>query len=728
MTISIWRYSHLILAISSSIFILITALTGSVLAFEPISNKLKPYAVKNTNMLSLSKTIKTLKAEYDNIISIDIDNNDFVVASVVTNKGKKDTFYINPFTGKKITNTIERATIFKFATKLHRSLFLKSTGRIIIGIVSFLLLLIATTGVLLIIKKQGGVNRFFSKIVKEDFVPYYHTVISRYALIPIIIVTVTGIYLSLEKFSLLPSNNNKHVLNQVNSTKTPQLNSTAFAFFKSTTLDNLKRIEFPFSSDKDDYFTLKLKDKEVYVNQYTGNIVSEKEDNLIALASSFSLLLHTGEGSILWSGVLLLTSISILFFLYSGFYIALNRKNKSIKIKNKYRKDNAEYIILVGSESGSTFTFATALYKALISEKKSVFVSELNNYSCYKKAKHLVILTATYGDGEAPTNANKFKKLIDTFPQKNTLQYSVVGFGSLAYKGFCKYAIVIDALLQMHKNFIPSASLYKINNQSFNAFKSWTDLWSKSIGLNLNISLSRDKLKNTTQFKVVNRTIINTDDSFLIELKAPKKTKFFSGDLLSIYPNEDHLERLYSIGKINNNIILSIKKHKYGICSNYLSQLKIGDTLHAHIKPNNEFYLPEPAKEVIMIANGTGIAPFLGMINNKTTNKNKTYLFWGGRTRDSYKMYSTYIDNAFYNKKLSGLYLSFSQENSHKKYVQHILIENEALVTRVLKNKGAIMICGSIAMQKDVLEMLECIAITQLNAPLNKALIKTDCY
>ena len=146
MTISIWRYSHLTLAISSSLFILLAALTGSVLAFEPISNQLKPYAVKHANTLSLSKTIENLKAEYDEVIHIEKDKNDFVTASVFTKKGHSETFYINPFTAKKIGSIIEKAPVFKFATNLHRSLFLKSTGRIIIAVMSFLLFLMSERG------------------------------------------------------------------------------------------------------------------------------------------------------------------------------------------------------------------------------------------------------------------------------------------------------------------------------------------------------------------------------------------------------------------------------------------------------------------------------------------------------------------------------------------------------------------------------------------------------
>ncbi|NMH87397.1 PepSY domain-containing protein [Flavivirga algicola] len=730
MTISIWRYSHLALAILSSVFIFLAALTGTILAFEPISNQLKPYAVKNAETLSLSETIEHLKAEYDEVISIEIDKNDFVAASVLTKAGENETFYINPFTAKKIGNIIEKAPIFKFTTNLHRSLFLKSTGRVVIGFVSFLLFLIAVTGVLLIIKRQGGIKHFFSKIIKEDFKQYYHITIGRYTLIPIIIIALSGVYLSLEKFSILPSNKIQHAIKDLPVTKTPSTASKDFSPFSRLSLKDIERVEFPFSEAVEDYFFIKLKDRELLVNQYTGRIVSEQKSNFIALASSWSLLLHTGEGSILWSFILILTCMAILFFMYSGFAMILNRKKNSIKIKNKYSKDAAEFIILVGSETGSTFRFATLLYEALVVRGKKAFISELNNYSYYKRAEHLVIFTSTYGDGEPPTNAKNFEKLVNHIDQHNTLQYSVVGFGSLAYKGFCKYAIIVDSILQSHQKFVSNLLLHKINNQSFGAFKDWVKSWSESKGLTLEIEQPKEKTKskNTKLFRVISRSNINSDHSFLLELEPAQKTKFTSGDLLSIHPNNDPVERLYSIGRINKSIMLSVKKHTFGLCSNYLNKLKENDMVLAEVKQNKDFYFPTSVKEVIMIANGTGMAPFLGMINNEKNKEAKTYLFWGGRTKESYKMYSKHIDEAFYNKKLSGIYLSFSNGESQKKYVQNSIMEKADLISRVLKNNGTIMICGSVAMQNDVLDTLENISISKLNTPLNRNQIKSDCY
>jgi sulfite reductase (NADPH) flavoprotein alpha-component len=733
MTISIWRYSHLVLAISSSLFILIVSITGIVLAFEPISNQLQPYTVENLDEITLANTLEVLQQGYDEVIAIKVTNDDFVVADIITKNGDSKTFYINPLTGKKLGDIQKKATIFQFATNLHRSLFLKSTGRFIVGFVSFLLFLIALTGVLLIAKRQGGIKQFFSKVIKENFQQFYHIQLGRIMLIPLIIITLSGVYLSLEKFSLLPSYTISHRTTAVSETIPERMPICDFKFFQETSLANLKSIEFPFSQDLEDYFLVQLSDREVQIHQYTGEIVSTYQFPLVALVSKWSLLVHTGQGTIVWSLVLLAACVALLFFMFSGFRMTLQRTKKRLIPKNIHTKDTAEFIILVGSETGSTYGFATLFYNALLANGQSVFISPLNNYSTYKKAKHLIVFTATYGEGEAPRNAKKFEVLLKEAIMKQTINYAVVGFGSLLYPDFCKYAIVADSLLQIHPSFNPMMPLFKINNQSFTAFQSWAIQWSQATNIPISIEKLQTKtnLKKQRSFSVVERSNLNEDDTFLIRFKPTKKIKFQSGDLLAFYPEENSAERLYSIGKIDNDIVLSVKKHEFGICSTYLSQLTKNNTIKAAIKRNDDFHFPRYATEVVMIANGTGIGPFLGMINENHQQK-KLHLFWGTRRETSIKVYKNSIDKSLNSNQLTNIHIAYSQEGKDKKYVQDLITEHSDFIANVLQNDGVIMICGSVAMQNEVLDILEGISNSRLNLPLsefkNKQQLKMDCY
>ena len=725
MTISIWRLSHLTLAISTSLFIVIAAVTGLILTFEPITNKLKPYSIASYEQISIAETIEALEKRYDETITIEIDENNFVAASIINKKGAYKSFYINPKTGEKIGNLIKKSSFYDFITNLHRSLFLKSTGRLLIGFVSFLLFIIAITGIILIVKRQGGIRKVFSKVVKENFQQYYHIFFGKIFFIPIAIITLTGIYLSLERFSLFPVTANNLTKLEINKT----LKFTDFEFFKTTKLEEVKKIEFPFSSSKEDYFNIKTINNEFEINQFNGQIISQKKQSLALLGTHYSLLLHTGAGSILWSVILLLSCLAILFFIFSGFYMTIKRKRKTTSIINNTLKDKAEFIILVGSETGTTIRFATAFKNELIKANKAVFITELNRYSSYKNAKNIIIFTATYGDGNAPANAQNFIKLIHLIEPKRNLNYSVIGFGSKQYPAFCQFAILVHASLQIHLKFTPEMRLFKIDDQNLGSFENWKNEWGNLNNIKLEINLTDLSEKNEeTSFKITNNSKTNIDNTFLIHLKPTIKANFTSGDLLAITPKGEEKKRLYSVAKIDNTLVLSIKKHDLGICSNYLYKLSKTGVIKGTIQENKKFHFPKKIKDVILIANGTGIAPFLGMIQENK--KARIHLFWGGKTKKSLELYNKYIISALENKTLTSFHIAYSQ--NQQTYIQKTLESQTVLVSNTLRKNGAILICGSLNMQFGVEKVIAKIASQELNLTIedlkNNKQIRTDCY
>src|SRR5690606_6878829 len=107
MTISIWRYSHLALAISSFVFIFLASITGIILAFEPISDKIQPYQIADVSTLSLAETAAVFKTVYPEVINFQVDANNFVTASVITIEGKSLNGYFNPKTAEFLANKNE---------------------------------------------------------------------------------------------------------------------------------------------------------------------------------------------------------------------------------------------------------------------------------------------------------------------------------------------------------------------------------------------------------------------------------------------------------------------------------------------------------------------------------------------------------------------------------------------------------------------------------------------
>ncbi|UII33580.1 PepSY domain-containing protein [Fulvivirga ulvae] len=736
MIISIWRYSHLLLAVSSSVFIFIASLTGIILAFEPVSNQLQGFKVSHAAELSLAETLPQLKKSYDEIFSLEVDANGFVAISAIDKEGNMVDFYIDPFTGEKAGELIDQSPIFEFATTLHRSLFLKSAGRFFVGLASFSLLLMAITGIILVVKRQQGILKFFSRIIRENFFQYAHVYLGRLALVPVIIITLTGTYLSLQRFEIIPKGNKpSYDINHENTGASPVREYQDFAIFQNTMLSDIRSLEFPFSDDQEDHFTLKLKTKELLVNQFDGEVMAESVYPMVMLLSELSMTLHTGRGSIWWSVVLGLASCSILFFIYSGFAMTLKRRRT--KIKNKLGKDDCEFIILLGSETGSTIPFAVQLHLHLLEQGQSCFITEMNKYTSFKKMRHLIVITSTYGQGEAPANARKFPELYRQNKPDTDFTFAVAGFGSLAYPDFCQFAYDVDELMYKDKNSKRLLETAAINNRSWEAYRQWARRLGNKLGISIELPAKNPvvhKRKKKELFRVIDKTsaLENPDDTFLISVESFKHRKLQSGDLLAIYtPNDPH-ERLYSISYLGEKrILLSVKRHKQGICSNYLYSLQPGDLIEGCIVKNKNFHFPSHAAQIIMISTGTGIAPFLGMLEQNKAKK-ETHLYWGGRTEQSFELYQHYISNNLNTQKLSCFTPVYSQAGNGKEYVQQYIARDRELMASTLRDNGVIMICGSIAMQREVIDILEQITTEINNKPLSyyqqKDQLLMDCY
>jgi len=160
--------------------------------------------------------------------------------------------------------------------------------------------------------------------------------------------------------------------------------------------------------------------------------------------------------------------------------------------------------------------------------------------------------------------------------------------------------------------------------------------------------------------------------------------------------------------------------------------MPLQEVIKARIEENKHFHFPENENTtaVILVGNGTGMGPFLGMIEH---NRDKEIdLYWGGRSSISFELYRTPLEHAIEKKQLSNLNIAYSREGDQKQYVQDLLRKDIKCIMERLHAGAHIMICGSIAMQNEVLAVLETAVATHLNQNLDHFLlngqIRMDCY
>ncbi len=709
-----WRYAHLALALLASVFLIVASVTGAILAVDAINEKLPPYKAEGFDEIRLSETLSALKKKYPELVELSVDANQFVALQGFDDSGNEVNGIVNPVTGQVLTEPRKKSEFIQWVTTLHRSLFLHDTGRILVGISAFLLLLIATSGLALLVSQRGW-KVFVNPIRNDNLFPYAHASISRFLLIPIILISATGAHLTLDRFEVFAADKSAHqAVSPVPAEIKPW---ESFDIFKSTLLKDVRKIEFPFTDEPEEYFTVHLSDREILIHQQSGEVLSTKPEPASKVWQVLSYELHTGSIGIVWAGILALSSIGILFFIYSGFAITLKRQKGSAK---GAKAQEAQIVILAGSQTGSTQHSAHAVFQQLAAAGHQVYLGSPDDYQNFEKATHLILMTSTYGLGDAPINAGKFLKLLEKQAQDKTLAVSVIGFGSQSYPDFCGFAKkAYKALIQQSwaQMILP---LHTVNEQSVIEFTQWAAAWSQKTGMMLDTTpaVYRARRIKTTRFTVVEK--IDDDRSFCLVIKPAGNESFTSGDLLAIYPKPE-IRRLYSIGKIGRNIQLIVRNHPGGIGSGFLHGLEPGAVFEAQILPNPDFHLKE--NPTVMIANGTGVAPFLGM----ATQGRGIRIYAGFRTAgvltDFYQKFVSQYD--------AGLKLAFSREGG-RLHVTDLVRRDAVFFAAHLKNGGVVMICGSLTMQRDVEQALNAISLKYNQVSLDDyraaGQILTDCY
>jgi ferredoxin--NADP+ reductase len=159
---------------------------------------------------------------------------------------------------------------------------------------------------------------------------------------------------------------------------------------------------------------------------------------------------------------------------------------------------------------------------------------------------------------------------------------------------------------------------------------------------------------------------------------------------------------------------LTSEEHR-GVASNFLCDLKPGDEVAITGPVGTHFVLPEdPATDLILVATGTGIAPFrafLGHIYRERTDwTGAVCLFFGVRTAAEC-LYRKELDSDLDRPGFERIY-AFSREqqtgDGRRMYVQHRMAERMDMLRDRLEHRQAVLyVCGLRGMEEGIASVLD---------------------
>ena len=217
----------------------------------------------------------------------------------------------------------------------------------------------------------------------------------------------------------------------------------------------------------------------------------------------------------------------------------------------------------------------------------------------------------------------------------------------------------------------------------------------------------------------------NPPADHIISCLPPLAPRYYSYSCAPIGENKRKAKVVYSILSITT----PSGKQRFGLCTHWFTNLAIASGLleaEGHYNetglfsnlpnknesvyafgfqnPSTKFHLPDVSelfsKPRIMIGPGTGVAPFIGFLEElhhleEEIEKGDTWLFFGCRHPDKDFLYKKELEYFNESNILTRLVTAFSRETSNVVYVQDKLREHANTIGELLLEKDAyVYICG----------------------------------
>jgi len=636
--------------------------------------------------------------------------------------------YVDPADGR-VLGAWQASALPRWVKNLHRSLLLGDAGRWGAAGIALTMALLCASALMLLLRRMGGWRRLAAR-VRGSLAQRIHVVAGRVVLAVLCLTSLTALTMSASTLGLvaLDTRAEPDVFSQV--TGQPALPAAQLAALQGVAMPDLRKLNIPSASDPQDTWKVTTAQGQGWIDRYSGQMLAWQDATLAQRTYDLAVVLHTGEAAWPWAVVLGCVGASVLLFWLSGVVIWWQARRLAPHITGNAPLAQADVLIYVASEGGSTWAFAQTLLDALSQVGHRVHASALENFQTTAATRQVFVQAATYGEGQAPAHAGHALAHIARL-KAGAVPVTVLGFGDRQFPAFCAFAQALDETLRT-QGWPALLPLECIHQQSGQQFARWGIALAQAMGEPLVLE-HVPRTPPTTPLTLTARRDYNGGAgpaTAILRFSWPAQTlgerlrghglaRFAAGDLVGIVPPGSAVPRYYSLasGQEDGFLEICVRQMAGGLCSTHLLGLQLGDSVTAFIRSNPGFALPRTRRPVLLIGAGTGVAPLAGFIR-RNDRRTPMHLYFGGRdpARDFY--FGPEIQRWLVEGRLTTLHTAFSRVPEGG-YVQDAL-RRDAEQLRDWASQGAIVrVCGGRAMAQGVAEALDAVL-----APLQLSVAK----
>ena len=372
------------------------------------------------------------------------------------------------------------------------------------------------------------------------------------------------------------------------------------------------------------------------------------------------------------------------------------------------------------------------------------------------RQRRLLLVLATYGEGEAPDNGARFLRLLDSLAPLRELQYALLGLGDSDYRQFCGFARAVDDRLRQRQAtplfewlevdrlasatlsrwqwqlaqlsgqpdyaewaapaFSPwrlaeraclnpgsqGAPVYRIRLEPLDGPAHWQAGDIAEIAPRLPVATVRQHLRALQ--------LSEPGDALIGELASrrwPADTHSLAGlsveQLLEQLPRLNH--RDYSIASLSREggVELLVRlthtpDGRPGLGSGWLCQhAEAGERIDLRLRANPSFQLPNICGPLILIGNGTGLAGLRAHLRERQAlGQHGHWLLYGERNAAHDSLLTEELEAWLASGHLARLDRVFSRDQAERRYVQHLLRDQADALREWIDNGASLLICGSL--------------------------------